>query len=755
MKDAKGPKISVCLAVRNGEAHLRAAIGSVLSQSYANFELIVTDDRSTDAATEIAVELARQDRRIVLVSDRARLGLLDSYNACMDRASGAFIKFMTPADRLHPEMLARVAEAVSSRSDVVLVSTGTAPGFDHARTCEPAHSAAWAEAAWGAGTVIPGSIVIRDCILALSNLIGEPSAVAIRRTCAGSGFDTSHGELACLEFWLRVLLQGNYLHIPEALSEVDRLTDTATGSQSALPASVLQIERFLKRFGSLVDNPDEAFGLQEHDRTIPALIRAIDYFVESYEGTPSELADRRWLSKSLIAQAVSGGTKGSPAAGLLCLLGSFRKLAFEARCQRREPVSPEIRASHRKVYLVKYARRISELEDVLRSLSVRTLNRLLPGRPSMEPPDHDVEQAIRLQLAYMKELRYQIWCQRKSAFQAVRKLVRRASSILPGCERPAGGGGTSNSGLRPASARGRPHHYYLAMGTIFQDDARFLKEWLEFHLLVGVEHFYLYNNLSSDNYAEVLEPYVSSGTVELIDWPFWNGGTMAGWRMVEREAFRDMIGRARGQATWLAMTAVDEFLFPVSEDSLGRLLQDYEGYGGLCVNWHAFGTAGVPRIPDDRLMIETLTRCAQRSHPYNLHIKTIAQPELIADCSSAHHMRYRPGYFQVNSDCQRFEGRFSPYVASDRVRINHYWTGDHWMLHSLKLPRSRRGASDRWPDEEGLIFQRLKDFNARESDRAIFRFVGQLRLRMGLDSPAPAVTASGGQPAAQEVGQPA
>ncbi len=62
------------------------------------------------------------------------------------------------------------------------------------------------------------------------------------------------------------------------------------------------------------------------------------------------------------------------------------------------------------------------------------------------------------------------------------------------------------------------HEYRLSIGTIFKDEAKWMKEWIEYHLLIGVEHFFLYNNDSTDNYAEVLDPYIKKGIVELIPW---------------------------------------------------------------------------------------------------------------------------------------------------------------------------------------------------------------------------------------------
>ena len=64
------------------------------------------------------------------------------------------------------------------------------------------------------------------------------------------------------------------------------------------------------------------------------------------------------------------------------------------------------------------------------------------------------------------------------------------------------------------------YEYELAIGAIFRDEAPYLKEWIEFHKLVGCEHFYLYNNASTDNFYEIQESYIANGEVDLIDWNY-------------------------------------------------------------------------------------------------------------------------------------------------------------------------------------------------------------------------------------------
>lgn len=82
--------------------------------------------------------------------------------------------------------------------------------------------------------------------------------------------------------------------------------------------------------------------------------------------------------------------------------------------------------------------------------------------------------------------------------------------------------------------------YKLSIACIFRDDARFLKEWVAYHRLVGVEHFWLFNNLSVDEYQEVLAPYVAEGIVELIDWPF-ESTDWQHWHYIQRSAYEEAL----------------------------------------------------------------------------------------------------------------------------------------------------------------------------------------------------------------------
>ena len=67
-------------------------------------------------------------------------------------------------------------------------------------------------------------------------------------------------------------------------------------------------------------------------------------------------------------------------------------------------------------------------------------------------------------------------------------------------------------------------HHELTICAIFREEAPNLDEWIRFHEGVGVSKFYFYNNFSTDNFRDVLTPYVARGLVDLVDWPVSLGG---------------------------------------------------------------------------------------------------------------------------------------------------------------------------------------------------------------------------------------
>lgn len=126
--------------------------------------------------------------------------------------------------------------------------------------------------------------------------------------------------------------------------------------------------------------------------------------------------------------------------------------------------------------------------------------------------------------------------------------------------------------------------YKVSICAIFKDEADYLKEWLEYHIIVGVEHFYLYNNNSSDNYLEVLTPYIKKGIVTLIDWPMKQG---------QMEAYQHWADNYKNESKWVGFIDIDEFIVPNENDTIYDFLKSFEDRPVVIIYWKYFGSSGL------------------------------------------------------------------------------------------------------------------------------------------------------------------
>ncbi len=126
--------------------------------------------------------------------------------------------------------------------------------------------------------------------------------------------------------------------------------------------------------------------------------------------------------------------------------------------------------------------------------------------------------------------------------------------------------------------------YNVSVCAIFKNEAAYLREWIEFNHIVGVDHFYLYNNNSEDDYETVLKEYIECGLVTLIQWPY---------NQKQMECYIACIKEYARESKWLGFIDIDEFIVPKSTDSVYDFLQPFEKKAGAVnIYWKIFGTSG-------------------------------------------------------------------------------------------------------------------------------------------------------------------
>jgi glycosyltransferase involved in cell wall biosynthesis len=114
------PRLSIGLPVYNGERHISEALESLLGQTYEDFELIVSDNASTDSTPEICLRYARQDRRIRYIRQERNIGLIPNHVFLIEQARGELFQSAAHDDLYGRDLLLRCVQALDDDPNAVL-----------------------------------------------------------------------------------------------------------------------------------------------------------------------------------------------------------------------------------------------------------------------------------------------------------------------------------------------------------------------------------------------------------------------------------------------------------------------------------------------------------------------------------------------------------------------------------------------------------------------------------------------------------
>ena len=114
------PKVSIGLPVYNGERFIEEAIESILDQTFMDFELIVSDNASTDRTSEICRRYAERDPRVRYYRNKTNLGAAANYNRVFHLAQGDYFRWAAHDDKLAPGYIAACVDVLDRNPSVVL-----------------------------------------------------------------------------------------------------------------------------------------------------------------------------------------------------------------------------------------------------------------------------------------------------------------------------------------------------------------------------------------------------------------------------------------------------------------------------------------------------------------------------------------------------------------------------------------------------------------------------------------------------------
>jgi hypothetical protein len=255
-------------------------------------------------------------------------------------------------------------------------------------------------------------------------------------------------------------------------------------------------------------------------------------------------------------------------------------------------------------------------------------------------------------------------------------------------------------GLAPAASG-------IASAALFLNEAPYLAEWIEFHRLLGVEHFYLYDNGSTDGGAEALADYVGQGIVTLFPWR-----AFARRVDVHKTAYAHAFTNFGNRHRWFMLVDIDEFLFPESEASLSEALARYDDCAAVRIPRFDFGPSGHKTRPPG-LVIESYMLSVPDSTRFDA-MKSVVKPTTVTEA------------FVHRSIV---DGKEAVVGRDDRtLRINHYFTKSEEEF-AQKMERGWKGGKGkRKVAKKNARYQTIVEKGA--PDHAIMRFADAVRSRL-------------------------
>lgn len=216
-------------------------------------------------------------------------------------------------------------------------------------------------------------------------------------------------------------------------------------------------------------------------------------------------------------------------------------------------------------------------------------------------------------------------------------------------------------------------------------DPEYLKEWVEWHKLIGVDYFFIYDN---DSQIPIKTLFPNDESVFV--YPVY------GTRMQQPSyMFCIYMQKWRSQPVcdWVAFIDDDEFIV-VESGSIKQFLAEQQS-SGIALNWVVFAGTGKNKVEGKQ--IDKFTKHTFPDHPINKHVKSIVQPLKVVGTVNPHFFLYSEG------ECVDMCGNIvnSPRTETpvmEKAWINHYWNRSEEEF-TMKLQRGRVDVDSSWSME--------------------------------------------------------
>lgn len=232
--------------------------------------------------------------------------------------------------------------------------------------------------------------------------------------------------------------------------------------------------------------------------------------------------------------------------------------------------------------------------------------------------------------------------------------------------------------------------HYLSSCSIVKNEDNYIDDFVAIHKHLGVEFFLFFDRSTNP----LSERFKGRTDIQVIHYPEPNR---------HAQAWRDGVKYFKGKSKWVQFIDIDQVNVPMKTNDIKVMLQGYEAYGSLGLNWHSFGSGGLESEPSPGVSTyEAYTKRAEGNASINNHVQSIVQVDFAQAVTwdDPHHPTMNPGQFQFNERRSNFNGPFNIPPSQDIGFIAHYYTRsrEYWARKCAKL-RADTGTAGSTPAE--------------------------------------------------------
>ena len=223
--------------------------------------------------------------------------------------------------------------------------------------------------------------------------------------------------------------------------------------------------------------------------------------------------------------------------------------------------------------------------------------------------------------------------------------------------------------------------------TVCKDENQYLKEWIDYHLLIGFDHIRILDNLSKTPVQETVQEYIDKNLVSVEINHNKNDKSR------QCKGFKKALEYDLYDYFWVACLDVDEFIVLLGDElNIKNYLKKYERFGAVALNWLMFGSNGHKKTQTSQIekFTESFPKCSA-----NRHVKCIIKPKNFRIFENMHYAYV--DYTTVNVHGKRVQGPLTEnFILYEKMRINHYYTRseEDWNLKRNRGPGDGKNFKD-------------------------------------------------------------